>query len=209
VTSADCQACSSGCCSRGGFAILENVLETYRLYKAGALRRADYEFKAGLSLEDFIRRYFDVCVHEIEGRDDPLMCFHMRGLGPTSEPIAIPRVGRYWDTREEMFSRNPWLNRGCIFLSKSVPNWPEDDGEGDRYCILHSPLSGSQVTAKPIDCVFFTCNRPYEARVPSFDESERWFRVLGDAFPRSRPRFERMMGRKNGAVQQGDEADER
>src|SRR5271169_2624247 len=49
VTESDCRACSSPCCSLGGFAVLENVVQIYELYQHGGLRRADYEYEPGLS----------------------------------------------------------------------------------------------------------------------------------------------------------------
>ncbi len=207
VSREDCEACSSGCCSRGGFAILENVLEIFRLYSHGELFREDYIFTPGLKFSEFVRKYFDIWMEEIEGREDPLMCFHVRSLGPVGEPIGVPPVGGYWETRSQLFDRNPWLSRGCVFLSKAVPDWPIDDRQGNRQCILHSLSSDTHITAKPIDCVFHTCDRPYKARVPSADESDRWFRALADAFPHSRRRFERLMG-KPGAVRREGEAGE-
>mgnify|MGYP001591093620 FL=1 len=60
VTEEDCLACSSPCCSLGGFAILENVVQIYDLYRRGGLQRADYQYEAGLSFEDFVFKYFEV-----------------------------------------------------------------------------------------------------------------------------------------------------
>ena len=44
ITEQDCLACSSPCCSQGGFAILENVIQVYDRYKAGRLKRDDFDF---------------------------------------------------------------------------------------------------------------------------------------------------------------------
>ena len=94
------------------------------------------------------------------------MLFHMRSLSQDGTLIGIPAGGDYWEIRAELFQQNPWLNRGCVFLSHKVGNWPEDDRDASRHCILHTPSSGTNVTAKPIDCVFYTCNKPIDGRVP-------------------------------------------
>ena len=195
VTERDCRACSSPCCSLGGFAILENVLQIYELYRCGALSRTDYEFEADLAFGEFVFRYFDVYrkTVSVNGADATLMLFHMRSLTADGQVISIPGGDHYWDIRKELFELNPWLNRGCVFLSRQVDNWPSDDADVSRHCILHVPGSATTVTAKPIDCVFFTCTRPREARVPSVDESAAWFRLLAEYFPNSRERFETLI----------------
>jgi len=60
VTAQDCTACSSSCCSHGGFAVLENVLAIYKLYQRGELQREGYEFSPDLSFRDFVKTHFDV-----------------------------------------------------------------------------------------------------------------------------------------------------
>jgi hypothetical protein len=195
VTERDCLECSSSCCSLGGFAILENVVQIYDLYRRGGLRRADYEYGAGLGFEEFVFRYFEVYKKAVplDDREVVLMLFHMRSLSSDGHLISVPSVGDYWDTRAELFRQNPWLNRGCVFLSHHVQMWPNDDGDASRHCILHAPLSGTRVTTKPVDCVFFTCTRPIEARVPTEEQSAAWFRLLAESFPNSLERFEALI----------------
>ena len=195
VTEADCRACSSPCCSLGGFAILENVVQIYELYWQGGLRRTDYEYEPGLSFADFVFKYFDVYKKKVplEGGEATLMLFHMRSLSQEGNLISIPAGGDYWEIRAELFQQNPWLNRGCVFLSHKVGNWPEDDRDASRHCILHTPSSGSHVTAKPIDCVFYTCTKPIEGRVPTEQQSANWFRLLSTHFPNSMERFEALI----------------
>jgi hypothetical protein len=196
ITEEDCRACSSPCCSLGGFAILENVIQIYELYRAGSLNRADYEHEPALSFADFVFKYFDIYKRKVpvEGAESTLMLFHMRSLSPQNNLISIPNCGDYWEVRTELFHQNPWLNRGCVFLSHKVGNWPEDDGDASRHCTLHTRLSSSHVTAKPIDCVFYTCNKPIQGRVPTAHQSEEWFRLLATNFPNSLERFERLIG---------------
>jgi hypothetical protein len=195
VTGQDCRACSSPCCSLGGFAILENVVEIYARYVRGELRRSDYDYLPGLGFADFIFFYFDVYRKTVtaNGNDTTLMLFHMKSLSADGNLISIPGGDDYWDIRRGLFERNPWLSRGCVFLSKRVGNWPEDDGDTGRHCILHEPSSESAITAKPIDCVYFTCNRPREGRVPTQLQSDMWFHLLAENFPESLSRFEALI----------------
>jgi hypothetical protein len=195
VTEADCRACSSPCCSLGGFAILENVTQIYDVYRRGGLSRADYEYEPGLNFADFIFKYFDVYKKKVPVNDGELtlMLFHMRSLSQEGHLISIPAGGDYWEIRTELFQQNPWLNRGCVFLSHKVGNWPENDGDASRHCILHTPNSGTHVTAKPIDCVFYTCNKPIEGRVPTQEQSSEWFRLLALHYPNSLERFEALI----------------
>lgn len=196
VTEADCRACSSPCCSLGGFAILENVVQIHELYLQGRLRRSDYEFEPGLRFADFVFKYFDVYKKTVpaESGELTLLLFHMRSLSQENQLISIPSGGDYWQIRTELFQQNPWLNRGCVFLSHKVGNWPEDDRDASRHCILHQPSSGTHVTAKPMDCVFYTCNKPIEGRAPTEEQSASWFRLLATHFPNSVERFEALIG---------------
>lgn len=204
VTEAECAGCSSACCSHGGLAVLENVLLIYGLYREGALKREDYEYPEGLSFRDFVGLYFDLEYHT-SGRwfwRRDVLVFHLRSLSPENRPIAIPGVGNYYETRSELFRENPWLNRGCVFLSKKVPNWPEDDGDGSRRCLLHRAESATRLTAKPIDCVFYTCREPFKAKTPTVKESRRWFRrVLAVLSPRSLERYRALVEKDNAAPQ--------
>jgi hypothetical protein len=171
------------------------VVQIYNLYQCSGLRRADYEYETGLSFADFVFKYFDVYKKKVPVEDGEriLMLFHMRSLSPQGNLISIPAGGDYWETRAELFQQNRWLNRGCVFLSHKVGNWPEDDRDASRHCILHTPPSGSHVTAKPIDCVFYTCNKPIDGRTPTEEQSAKWFRLLATHFPNSLERFEALI----------------
>jgi len=198
VTEADCLACSSPCCSLGGFAILENLVPNYELYQRGGLKRADYEYEPGLSFAEFVFKYFDVYKKRVpaEGGELVLMLFHMRSVSPDGHVISIPDVGDYWETRAELFQQNPWLNQGCVFLSHKVQNWPDDDKNAGRHCILHAPHCGTHITTKPVDCVFYTCNTPIDARVPTEEQSATWFRLLAEHYTNSLERFEALIGKE-------------
>ncbi len=183
----DCLACSSACCSHGGFAILENVILIYEKYQRGELIRTDYEFPSQLMFTDFVWKYFDV-IRFHTGRGPvkkSILVFHMRSLTADNEVISIPAGGSYWETRVSLFTQNPWLNKGCIFLNKKVPNWPEDDKDSSRKCILHTNEFNEMISEKPIDCVFFTCTQPLKPKTPTQQISDRWFRALAVAFPDS------------------------
>ena len=153
VTERDCIVCASGCCSQGGFAILENVLAIYESYRRNELERTGYRFPPGLTLPQFIFLHFDVCGREVgpEGDRRPLLFFHMKSVDERGRPVTIPSQGDYWTVRRELFQANPWLNTGCVFLSRPVPNWPRDDGVQERRCILHRPDSMEAVGPKPVD----------------------------------------------------------
>jgi hypothetical protein len=189
-----CARCAAGCCSRGGFAILENVMRIYERYRAGQLQRADYQFAGGLNFREFVEQYFDIQVWTPESPEDGkgVVIFHMKNLGPGGSLVSIPQVGEYWDVRNELFDRNPWLNRGCIFLSEGLPDGGADDGRTGRHCILHEAQSGNCVTAKPIDCVFFTCTEPGVPRSVDEATEEQWLATLAACFPGSIERFKRL-----------------
>lgn len=189
-----CAGCSSTCCSHGGFAILENVLQIYELYRAGALRRADYQFAGGLGFVDFIFKYFDI----VQWRDPAapetmLALFHMKSLGPGGNVVAIPPLGPYPETREQFFEHNPWLNKGCIFLSEATPAWLADDGRAARGCILHDAQSATHLTAKPVDCVFFACEAPLRVKPVGSETQRQWLAALAEAYPGSIERFGELM----------------
>ena len=195
VTAEDCISCASGCCSQGGFAILENVLLIYDHYKKGNLQREDFEYELGLSFKDFVFTYFDVYTRETGNgflkRD--VVLFHMKSISNEGNLISIPGIGYYYDVRSAWFEVNLWMNKGCVFLSKKVPNWPEDDGLAERHCILHETKSNTHLTKKPIDCIFYTCDEPMKARVPDERVSSRWFRALALDYPKSVQRFEALI----------------
>lgn len=189
-----CAGCSSSCCSHGGFAILENVLQIYELYRAGTLWRADYQFAGGLGFVDFVFKYFDVVQwSDPAAPETTLALFYMKSLGPGSNLVAVPPLGPYPDTRERFFEHNPWLNKGCIFLSQATPAWPADDGRAARGCILHDAQSATHLTAKPLDCVFFACEAPLRVKPADGETQRRWLAALAEAYPGSAERFEELM----------------
>ena len=191
VTESDCLSCSSGCCSRGGFAIIENVFAIYELYEKGKLKRKGMNFPKGLSLYAFIVKYFDVLERHVgpEEDEEPLVFFHMKSIDEKGRPISIPG-DEYWKTRDGLFNRNRWLNHGCVFLSHPVLDWPHDDHLSDRHCILHQEDSLTNIGSKPIDCLFYTCRKPFEPKLPAKEETEKWFYAIAKAFPNSKEKAE-------------------
>jgi hypothetical protein len=190
VTEKDCLACPAACCSQGGFAILENVLLIYEHYRTGQLQRRDFTFPTKLSLSEFVYTFFDLTSHETGSKrhQQEILFFHMKSLSSDGQLITIPAVGEYYEVRSRLFEDNPWLSRGCVFLNRQHAAWDSEDHE-PRHCLLHVPDSERTLTRKPIDCVFFTCNEPLEARLPDEEQSDRWFHTLAVAFPDSVRRF--------------------
>jgi hypothetical protein len=47
-----------------------------------------------------------------------------------------------------------------------------------------------------VDCVFYTCNTPIDARVPAEEETATWFRLLAEHYPNSLERFEALIGKE-------------
>ena len=187
------------CCSHAGFAILENVLLIYEAYEKGLLKRTDYEFPAGLSFKDFVFKYFDVYIEPVKKwfRKRALVAFRMKSLSSNDNLISIPAVGYYYDARAALFDQNPWLSKGCVFLNKRIPDCSVDDGDSSRYCILHDEQSATHLTTKPIDCVFFTCHKSLEPKVPDPGTSRKWFRALATCYSNSIERFEGLLQNDN------------
>ena len=198
VREEDCKQCSSACCSYAGFAVLENVMLIYEKYKRGQLVREDYEFPQGLSFTDFVWKYFDIYIYLTGSRffKKNIVLFHVRSLSNDNHPISIPEGGSYWDVRGSLFHRNPWLNKGCIFLNKKVPNWPEDDKDSSRMCILHTPDCNNVLSEKPIDCLFFTCTKPLTCKEPTEKISKQWRRALAVSYPDSERRFRALIDKQ-------------
>lgn len=202
ITSKDCMTCSSGCCSHGGFAILENVEAIYEVYQAGDLKREGFEFKKGLSLKQFIFEYFDVWCRPVHGKNriNELMFFHMKSIDDHGRLISMPGnlpSDMYWKIRRVFFENNPWLNKGCVFLSHPVPNWPEDDKNSKRHCILHEKKSTSGMQAKPIDCSFYTCVTPFSPKTPTDKTTADWLQALNEAYQNSKTRFLKIYNKKS------------
>lgn len=185
IQPSECRTCSAPCCLQSGFALLPNVKLIYQRYCSGRLRRHGFRFSPGLDFAGFVAAYFDVSQRPARG-GQPLVLFHPRSLGPTGQPIAVPLLGDYFETRAALFDANLWLNRGCLFLSRSRPPWPDEDGL-PRRCIVHDDArSNDSLGSKPIDCVFLTCDRRGHIREPSIRLSERWFAALARALPGAR-----------------------
>ena len=195
VSEADCAACSSTCCNQSGFAILENVLMMHELYERGELRRDDYDFEPGQSFVDFAFRYFDIWTYPT-GRwlwKKDVVLFHPKHLTEDGRIISVPGVAGYYHTRSELFAVNPWLCWGCVFSSRRIGYEVDDDGDAARHCILHSELSRTHLTAKPIDCVFHICGTPRDMKIPGYKLSIAWRRALAVCYPGSAGRFGAMV----------------
>ncbi|OGS35441.1 MAG: hypothetical protein A2293_10060 [Elusimicrobia bacterium RIFOXYB2_FULL_49_7] len=193
-----CATCPALCCSQGGFALLENVLRIYDRYRQGRLKREGYRFAPGFSFCEFIFEYFDVWAREIDdptGKKHALLLFHMKTLGPEGHLVSIPDAGDYWEIREGLFELNPWMSRGCVFLSKPLPSWMEGDDGMTRHCILHTPQSATHLTEKPIDCVLHTCTSRLKSKRPNEKLMRKWFVELATAFPNSVRRFQKLQGK--------------
>lgn len=171
-----CKACTKTCCTGSGFAILENILEIHKIYSNEGLRREDYVFDKGLSLRDFICKYFDRVTF-----NNAFLAFFPKCLTRGNELISIP-PWNYYAGRDYIQNRKE--NFGCVFLNKKSYK----DVNGYR-CILHNNDSMARVTQKPIDCVFLTCDEKGQIIKPKLNESNLWFALLDYHFPNSRDRF--------------------
>lgn len=190
-----CETCSSACCSHPGFAVLENVVLIYERYKKGLLVREDYEFPKGMSWVEFVGTYFVIWGFPT-GRwpfKKNITCFFPKTLSSNNHLINIPSVGGFFRTRSQLFKENTWLNKGCVFLNKKVEEWPHDDKDTSRHCILHDPESDTHMTAKPIDCVFYVCSEAIRAKTPKREFSGEWFRALAVSYPDSLERYKKIV----------------
>ena len=119
VSEEDCRACSSPCCSFGGFAILENVIAIHQRYARGALKRSDYAYAPDLNFGDFVFRYFDVFKKTVavNGAEQILMLFHMKSLSAGGELISIQTPAR-------VVAGNDWAHtRSAAFaITELMPN---------------------------------------------------------------------------------------
>jgi hypothetical protein len=189
-----CPDCNAACCSQGGFALLENVVLIHRAYERGLLKRKDYEFTPGLTFGEFAFKYFDIRTYAAGSETDELVVFHMRNLDFGGRLIGLPDEGSYWETRAKLFKETKGLNRGCVFLSEMTANEPTQDDNTERHCILHVPESPDHLTAKPIDCLLFTCiEAPLQFKKPHPVESTQWMRLLAQSYPDSIGRFKEML----------------
>jgi hypothetical protein len=188
----ECVTCNSACCSQGGFALLENVVLIHKAYERGLLKRKDYEFKPGFSFGEFVFDYFDIRTYAAGGED--LVLFHMRNLALGRQIIKLPEEGSYWETRAKLFEEARGLNQGCVFLSEKTTADPSSDENTDRHCILHVPESPDHLTAKPVDCLFFTCaTRPGDFKRPTPEDTAHWMSLLAKNYPDSIERLKKML----------------
>jgi hypothetical protein len=189
-----CAGCNAACCSQGGFALLENVVLIHKAYEQGLLKRKDYEFETGLSFGEFVFKHFDIRTYAAGKEEDELVLFHMRNLDFGNRVIGLPDEGSYWETRAKLFEEAKGLNRGCVFLSEKTSKVPSEDDNTERNCILHVPQSADHLTAKPIDCLLFTCqDAPRQFKKPHPVESTQWMRLLAESYPGSIDRFKGML----------------
>ncbi|MFK7820526.1 MAG: hypothetical protein AB8G99_17530 [Planctomycetaceae bacterium] len=198
ITASDCVSCSSPCCAHGGFAILENVQAIYSHYTEGNLNRSDYEFQPGLSFSDFVLEYFDVYRYDVPETSPAksIVLFCMRSLSSCGNTVSIPPMSTifdYYRAREAFFKSNGWMNGGCVCLSHRLDSWPAEDELSSRHCILHSDEASNELTKKPIDCVFHTCDTPRNARHPTREQSMAWFAELAEQWPNSVERFRQLV----------------
>jgi hypothetical protein len=77
-----------------------------------------------------------------------------------------------------------------------VQDWPHDDNDAGRHLILHRPHSGTLISTKPTNCVFYSYNTPIDARVPTEEQSATWFGLLAEDFPKSLQRFEALIDKE-------------
>jgi hypothetical protein len=175
-----CEICNSSCCNGPGFAIFENVTKIYERYSKGTLARSDYEFEKNLSLSQFIFRYFDRAVI-----NERLLVFFPKVIMDDNKLISVP-PWNFWESRKYLFKRTK--SCGCIFLNKKQ----ESKDLSVNGCILHNEKYKSEITEKPIDCLFLYCNGLRNVINPSQTETNLWFSLLDHSFQNSSERFNEM-----------------
>jgi hypothetical protein len=181
ITEERCRTCASSCCSHPGYALLENVEAIYDKYKKGLLKRDDFEFTPNLNIYEFTSKYFDASFFQT-GKlfwKKQVVLFYPKTIACTGDLLTIPtNIDSYYNVRFGIYQENRWLNKGCVFLSSKVPEWPEDDGNRSRNCILHHEDSITKITTKPIGCVFHTCVNPREPKGPTKSMRRKWYGAL-------------------------------
>lgn len=177
---ASCDSCNAGCCNGPGFAILENVIEIYKLYNTGKLKRSDFDFTEGLNLSQFVYKYFDRTV--LNGK---LLVFFPKMISDNNRLLNIP-PWNFWDARDYIKKRERSL--GCIFLEHKQYN----SDLSENKCILHHTQEQNQLNEKPIDCLFLFCRTKRNIVKPSDTESSYWFALLDYSFPNSKDRFKQL-----------------
>jgi len=174
-----CDTCNSSCCKGPGFALFENIVYIYNLYTLNHLQRNNYSFETNLSLESFIYKYFDRVLF-----NGSLLAFFPKILSENNELISVP-PWNYYQSRDYIYKRKS--NFGCIFLEN---NWDSDNI--NNHCILHSNNLYSEITQKPIDCVFLMCSSTNSIIKPTNRESNLWISLLDYYFPNSFENFKQL-----------------
>ena len=196
-----CAECSGVCCMQGGSGIFENVLLIYEAYQRGELKRADYEFEAGLTLPAFIARYFDVTF--APSSKGTLVLFFTKVLTSDNELISWKSLSGY-SAGDPAVSDKCGSSVGCVFLDGKIEHSPESREGPSRGCILHSDDCTKTLTAKPLQCVLYSCVDQYELKQPDSALSSRWMDCLAAAYPDSVERFNDKMASEISAMESPD-----
>lgn len=175
-----CDMCDSSCCNGPGFAILENVIEIYNLYANNKIQNGGCHFEKGLTLSQFIFKYFDRTI--VNGK---LLVFFPKMISENDFLISVP-PWNFWEARDYLKKRQK--SYGCIFLSKKQIN----DELKNNFCTLHNVNYENEISAKPIDCVFLVCTGIRNIQKPDQTTSTYWFSLLDYCFPNSIERFNQL-----------------
>jgi hypothetical protein len=173
-----CGQCNAACCSGAGFALLENIQEIYKKYQVGGLKDGAVKFEPGLTLSQFIHKYFDRVVF-----NNSLQAFFPKTIAEDGGFNSIP-PWNYYEARKYLEKRKK--SYGCIFLAKRQAV----DDLSHNYCTLHNEKFCSEITEKPIDCAFLNCTGLRAVKAPSVQETQLWFALLDFHFPGSTQRFQ-------------------
>ena len=183
-----CTECSGVCCVHGGAGIFENVLLIYDVYQRGDLRRDDYEFEAGLSLPAFIARFFDMTFAPTS--NGTMVLFFTKTLTSDNQLVSWRSVS---EVNDPGLLEKCSSSAGCVFLDSKIEGGPEERGGPGRGCILHQPENDICLTEKPIQCVFYSCDRPYELKQPEAKLAADWMDALSKKYPDSLDRLNALM----------------
>lgn len=191
-SNANCVECSSLCCLHGGFAILENVVAIYGMYRRKHLIRQDYRFRENLSFKGFVGTYFDISLMP-DNYEAPVF-FHTRVLSKNNTLITENSThNSKCNADGEPFDIDNITSRGCVFLNRKIPIDNESDETPSTTCTLHSPDNETHITAKPINCVLFTCQRPLVVKQQDARFSYEWIQIINKAYPNSARRFRKLL----------------
>lgn len=80
----------------------------------------------------------------------------------------------YWVHRDRILKEPTNECKGCIFLENSMSL----NDQKVRKCILHSPKYNSEITEKPIDCVFLSCDFNKRTKRMTQEETHKYFSLL-------------------------------